>query len=715
MLHAVMVCCGLLLANPADSPDPEDVRAYQAAAAKVGRDADAHVRLASWCEAHGLNVERHKHLGIALDIDPDNAAARGLLGQVADKGEWRMPGTVVGERQGDAEVSATLALYHARRDKIPDTAQAHRQMAEWCDQVGLKAEATAHWTSVVRLNPAQEEAWKKLGYRKQKGRWMAPERVAAERTEAEAAQRRADAKWRPLLQKWKGWLDRTARRTEAEAALAELRDPRAVPSIWKVFIAGGAADQERAVQLLGQIDAPSASRALASLALNGASDKVRHSAATSLLRRDPREFAVFLISLLRDPIKYEVRLVEGPGKPGELYIEGQRANSRFFYSAPPPLTTFRPTDVVGFDYDGLPFATRVVGYANQPIAAAIDPLLQGAPDLTGAPQALARAGLGQAGMQLGEQMIRNQQQASQVGANLAMGGIFGQHLGSAFPSSTQNKLSLSLMEQGAGPTALMPLMAQVPVGRLIMQAGQQAALSRAQLQEDVAALDRYNKDVDQANERAGAALQIALGKETAPDRKTWLKWWTELVETTTAAAPVPRDKGADGYQTALEQRAMLPAFGAGAETTLLTLAGPQPFEAIRAGDLVLTQDTSTGALAFTPVLMIHHAERQPAKTISIGGSPIVVTDLERFWVAGKGWVMVLNLKVGDVIRALGNVARVDTVEDAGARPVYHVQVAAGRGIVVGKSGILAHDERMAFPSAGVFDAASLDTKTPPGH
>ena len=42
-----------------------------------------------------------------------------------------------------------------------------------------------------------------------------------------------------------------------------------MPSIWKVFVLGGPADQERAVRLLGQIDAPSASRALASLAVIG--------------------------------------------------------------------------------------------------------------------------------------------------------------------------------------------------------------------------------------------------------------------------------------------------------------------------------------------------------------------------------------------------------------------------------------------------------------
>ena len=155
------------------------------------------------------------------------------------------------------------------------------------------------------------------------------------------------------------------------------------------------------------------------------------------------------------------------------------------------------------------------------------------------------------------------------------------------------------------------------------------------------------------------------------------------METTTSAAPVPRDRDAKDSRATLEKRAVLPAFGA--ETTLLTIAGSQPIEAIRAGDLVLTQDTSSGALAFTPVLMIHQAGRQLVKTISIGGSPIIATDLERFWVAGKGWSMVLDLKAGDMIRGLGDVVPVDSVERRRLPARLSRPGGAGRGIVVGKT------------------------------
>ena len=78
MLSLLVVCFGLIsvddgaLAVPKDSADRA---AYEAAQAKAGRDAKAHVRLALWCESHGLGAERMKHLAMAVLYDPSNALA----------------------------------------------------------------------------------------------------------------------------------------------------------------------------------------------------------------------------------------------------------------------------------------------------------------------------------------------------------------------------------------------------------------------------------------------------------------------------------------------------------------------------------------------------------------------------------------------------------------------------------------------------------------
>ena len=58
-----------------------------------------------------------------------------------------------------------------------------------------------------------------------------------------------------------------AKRAKAEQGLADVTDPRAVPMIWALFVRGGERQQLAAVQMLGQIDGPSASNGLAALAV----------------------------------------------------------------------------------------------------------------------------------------------------------------------------------------------------------------------------------------------------------------------------------------------------------------------------------------------------------------------------------------------------------------------------------------------------------------
>jgi hypothetical protein len=94
MTSFVLLLGGLVGAGPEDLSKPADLAEYEAAKAWVGRDADAQVRLALWCEAHGLQAERVKHLVRAVLVDPKNATARGLMGLVAFRGQWNPPDKV---------------------------------------------------------------------------------------------------------------------------------------------------------------------------------------------------------------------------------------------------------------------------------------------------------------------------------------------------------------------------------------------------------------------------------------------------------------------------------------------------------------------------------------------------------------------------------------------------------------------------------------------
>src|SRR5271155_1890548 len=96
MVCTMLMCCALLgadrsqagMASPATAAD---LSAYEVARGEVGRDPNAHVRLALWCESHGLPSERMKHLALAVLYDPSHALARGLMGLVEYRGRWGSP------------------------------------------------------------------------------------------------------------------------------------------------------------------------------------------------------------------------------------------------------------------------------------------------------------------------------------------------------------------------------------------------------------------------------------------------------------------------------------------------------------------------------------------------------------------------------------------------------------------------------------------------
>ncbi|HEV3121405.1 MAG TPA: polymorphic toxin-type HINT domain-containing protein [Isosphaeraceae bacterium] len=314
---------------------------YATQLAACGRDPKAHLRLALWCEQHGLEAKRWKHLAIAVLADPANATARGLMGLVLDHGTWRSPEAVAERRQADAARAGLLAGYEKRRASTPKTADGHWKLGLWCEQQGLEAEAFAHFTAVTRLDPAHEAAWRRLGCRKVDGRWLTDAQVTAERTAAEA-QRRANEHWLPLLQEWRSWLSDGHHRAEALQRIAGVTDPLALPAVWSVFTQRRQNDQIIAVQLLGQIDGPSATRALAVMAIFSPFGEVRRSATETLAHRDPRDALGFLVGLLRDPepriqaivYRYMVKPVgsEGVGSPGILQFEGLGFNLLRFYT-----------------------------------------------------------------------------------------------------------------------------------------------------------------------------------------------------------------------------------------------------------------------------------------------------------------------------------------------------------------------------------------------
>src|SRR5262245_4768806 len=116
MVRAVLLCCAILgqdrtPASTSASVAPADLKSYEVARRQAGRDASAHVRLALWCEAHGLTAERMEHLRQAAALDPRNAVARGLMGLVDYKGKWERPEAVQKHVHTDADYQNLIREY----------------------------------------------------------------------------------------------------------------------------------------------------------------------------------------------------------------------------------------------------------------------------------------------------------------------------------------------------------------------------------------------------------------------------------------------------------------------------------------------------------------------------------------------------------------------------------------------------------------------------
>ena len=144
-------------------------------------------------------------------------------------------------------------------------------------------------------------------------------------------------------------------------------------------------------------------------------------------------------------------------------------------------------------------------------------------------------------------------------------------------------------------------------------------------------------------------------------------------------------------------------FSAG--TPVHTISGPQAIETLQVGDPVLSQNTSTGALTFQPVVAIHHNQPTATMKLYLGGETIVATGIHRFWKAGKGWTMARDLKPGDIVRTVGGTARVEAVEPDKVQPVYNLDVAENRDFFVGKHGCLVYDFSIVQPVVAPFDHA----------
>jgi hypothetical protein len=623
-MHHILIVITSFIATASDNATATTPQAsYNVARSQAGKDPNAHVSLALWCEAHGLLVEKLKHLAIAVMLQPNHPTARGLMGLLAWEGKWRRPDAVAGCLQNETELTERLAAYRRKRAKIENRADDHWNLALWCEENGLSAEAQAHLTVVVRLDPSRESAWRRLGCRQHRGRWMTEAQISAENAERKA-QQAADHVWLPRLERWRSELRSDKTRALAVNSLATVTDPRALRSVWRVFGQGAESDQLAMAQLLGQIESPASTRSLAFLAVLANSSETRRRATEALAWRDPRDAAPLLISLLQpDSITKTPNLAyryllkptgqDFVGSPGYVVVETPWFDWISRYTVDEGFT------FVNTPSGPIPLAA-VVTSVGGPIALRVD-----------------------------YESRVSQQRSRQI-----------EHLSALleFVEGKARDIAITVFED--------------------------------------------NTKRRQYNEQIAAVLKSLTKQDLGTSREAWRKWWVE--ELGYAYEP-PRPEPAMPYffpKPLLTSSYHLSCFVAG--TAVHTRSGQVPIERVRVGDQVLAQDTTTGALAYRPV--VASVQNPPSETLRIltTDGEVVTTDSHRFWVPGRGWVMARSLKAGDQVRAIDHLVRITGVRRAQRQRVYNLEVLDAHDFFVGRSGFLVHDNSVVLPVISPFDA-----------
>jgi hypothetical protein len=502
------------------SPDVTDRAAFDREAERVGRDADAHVRLALWAEQAGWADDRARHLSVALLLNPGHPMARAMLGQVWDGRRW-----VTAARPAPDAVSDPLDEYARRRAKASRTVPDQLALATWCEQNGLPEQAREHLTEALRLDPRRESTWRRLGYKKVGGRWLSAEQ-AAEREAFQKAQAAATAQWKPQLARLRKQLGSSTERESALAELAQISDPLAVPAIMIVF-GNDAAGARMAVQLLGQVRGPASSQALVELALDTADLEILRVATETLAQRDPREFAGRLVALVAKPTKYEVQRGVGTNEARQLRVEtpGYNLVRRYQPVAADPVTNpaslLLPGEYLVWGADGLPYAGRRQAYFTTPNPAVKDL----AADLKADPgNAVAT--------------LANFARTSPTNGPWGMNGV-AQGWSSGVSVLGGGLLSPVAVDPLTGMSYFVTYRPLLMAGNAGIQLRNAEAVRMAQerLELDVLALESRNTRVRAVNERVLPILMASTGQDFGPNPEAWRQWWNALV----AARPEPTE------------------------------------------------------------------------------------------------------------------------------------------------------------------------------
>ncbi|WP_306294942.1 polymorphic toxin-type HINT domain-containing protein [Paenibacillus kribbensis] len=130
-----------------------------------------------------------------------------------------------------------------------------------------------------------------------------------------------------------------------------------------------------------------------------------------------------------------------------------------------------------------------------------------------------------------------------------------------------------------------------------------------------------------------------------------------------------------------------------AGTKVQTDEGEKPIEDIEVGDKVLAKSDETGEVAYKEVVGLFQKQAEEIYYVHIGDEIIEVTGEHPFWLDGKGWTFVKDLKVGDLlVSSDGSKLVIDKIEkEPREATVYNFEVADFHSYFVSNLGIWVHN------------------------
>ena len=279
-----------------------------------------------------------------------------------------------------------------------------------------------------------------------------------------------------------------------------------------------------------------------------------------------------------------------------------------------------------------------------------------------------------------------------------------------FPRSYKIGLALGMMDAARAQAARQDLAIAMEL-EAIRQANQDL---EQRLAMDVHFVETTNDGINLCDDHTLPVLKAITGQDLGVEPEKWKSWWTDqLGYSYQSELPDTKPTYTDFVAASSMIQSFVHSACFAAGTLIQTIDGPRPIEAIRVGDRVLSQGTSTGQLAFQPVTALHRNPPAATLRISVGDESIVATGIHRFWKAGRGWTMARELKAGDRLRMVGGIVEIVAIEADKDQSVYNLDVAENRDFFVSNKGLLVHDFSFVQPVLEPFDRQpSLVTQAP---